>query len=368
MLGRLQPYALYVPDKPQPAEGYGLTLLLHSLGGNYNQFSGSRNQSQFGDRGPGSLVITPQGRGPDGWYYGLAGADTFEVWADVAARYKLDPEWVSIAGYSMGGYGTYKFATQYPDLFAKGQPTVGPPGIGIWAGGPTPPTGGESTLTNDQLASLRHVPFKMWYGIEDELVPFQSGVEQQRELDRLGYRYEFDAFHVADHLQLADNDQYAPAAQWLGTTKVVRNPAHVTYVRNPSMDFPDVGTTADHAYWLSKIGLRDAAANDGRGTIDVRSAGFGVGDPPARPTTTDPVRVLEGGRIAPLTYSHLAKTWGPAPATPVRDLLEVTATNIGTVTVDVQRAKVTCGADVRVTSDGPVDVVLAGCGRTVRAG
>jgi predicted peptidase len=131
VLGRLQPYALYVPTKPQPAEGYGLTLLLHSLGGNYNQFSASRNQSQFGERGPGSLVITPQGRGPDGWYYGLAGADTFEVWADVAARYKLDPEWVSIAGYSMGGYGTYKFATQYPDLFAKAQPTVGPPTLGV---------------------------------------------------------------------------------------------------------------------------------------------------------------------------------------------------------------------------------------------
>ena len=30
------------PDKPQPAGGYGLTLLLHSLGANYNQFAGLR--------------------------------------------------------------------------------------------------------------------------------------------------------------------------------------------------------------------------------------------------------------------------------------------------------------------------------------
>ena len=30
-----------------------MTLLLHSLGASYNQFSGSRNQSQFGERGPG---------------------------------------------------------------------------------------------------------------------------------------------------------------------------------------------------------------------------------------------------------------------------------------------------------------------------
>ena len=66
--------------------------------------------------------MTPAGRGPDGWYYDLAGADTFEVWADVARHYPLDPDVTSIAGYSMGGYGTYKFATSFPDLFARGQP------------------------------------------------------------------------------------------------------------------------------------------------------------------------------------------------------------------------------------------------------
>ena len=33
----------------------------------------------------------------------------------------------------MGGYGTYKFATQFPDLFARAHPVVGPPGLGVWA-------------------------------------------------------------------------------------------------------------------------------------------------------------------------------------------------------------------------------------------
>ena len=51
--GQLQPYAIYVPNKPQPSGGYGLTLLLHSLGANYNQFADSANQSQFGERGAG---------------------------------------------------------------------------------------------------------------------------------------------------------------------------------------------------------------------------------------------------------------------------------------------------------------------------
>ncbi len=137
--GRLQPYAIYVPPRPAPPSGYGLTLLMHSLGANYNQFSESRNQSQLGGRGKGSIVITPEGRGPDGWYYGHAGADTFEVWADAARRYHLDPSWTAISGYSMGGYGTYKFASQFPDLFARANPVVGPPGLGVWVP-PSPPS------------------------------------------------------------------------------------------------------------------------------------------------------------------------------------------------------------------------------------
>ena len=274
--GRLQPYAIYIPAK-KPASGrYGLTLLLHSLGANYNQFEASKNQSEFGDRG--SIVITPSGRGPDGWYYDYAGADTFEVWADVAKHFPLDQAWTDLAGYSMGGYGTYKFATQFPDLFAKAQPTVGPPALGIWVP-PGAPTGGASRLTDLQLGSLRNIPFLIWDASSDELVPLPGPVQQASDIDALGYRYEFDVFSPAEHLTLAVNDEYKPAADFLGTDKVDLNPPHVTYVYNPSMDFAPDGTAAGHAYWISDVNLRDLTANGGRGTIDARSEAFGVGDP-----------------------------------------------------------------------------------------
>lgn len=84
IVGQLQPYTVYVPDKPEPSDGYGLTLLLHALSANHNQYLGSRHAEQLGERGPGSIVVTPGGRGPDGFYYDVAEADTFEAWADVA--------------------------------------------------------------------------------------------------------------------------------------------------------------------------------------------------------------------------------------------------------------------------------------------
>ncbi|HEX6460275.1 MAG TPA: glucodextranase DOMON-like domain-containing protein [Thermoleophilaceae bacterium] len=365
--GRLQPYAIYVPKQAQPAGGYGLTLLLHSLGANYNQYLGTRNQSQIGDRGPGSIVITPEGRGPDGWYYDYAGADTFEVWADVAAHYKLDPDWTSVSGYSMGGYGTYKFATQYPDLFAKGQPVVGPPGLGIWVPPASVEPGGDSSNTNFMLPSVRNIPFLIWDAVTDELVPYPGVVQQANTFDSLGYRYEFDSFAPADHLTLAINDQYQPAADFLGTTKVNRNPAHVTYVVNPKMDFPEMGGPANHAYWVSGLTLRDSSGSAPRGTIDVRSEGFGVSDPVPGPTQHG-AGALTGGTLPAIAYTSQSKQWGPALPAPVRNRLDIDAQNISALTIDPSRAHVSCGAALNVQTDGPVTVTLAGCGRTEHFG
>lgn len=357
--GQLQPYAIYVPSGPTPPQGWGLTLLLHSLSANYNQFAGSRNQSEFAARGQGSIVITPSGRGPDGWYYDHAGADTFEVWADVAAHYRLDPDFTDIAGYSMGGYGTYKFTSQFPDLFARAQPTVGPPGLGVWVP-PAPPTGGEDSLTERMLPSVRNVPFLIWDETTDELVPIAGVLKQVEKLDSLGYRYEFDQFQAGEHLTLALNDEFEPAAEFLGTATVDRNPAHVTYVYNPTMDFPADGTTAGHAYWVYGVTLREPGGSAPLGTVDVRSEGFGEGDPTPGETTHG-AGVLTGGTIPAIPYTSQAKAWGAAPGEPSADALQIDATNVSSFTVDARRARVDCKAALHVTTDGPLSVTLADC-------
>jgi len=352
--GVLQPYAIYVPSGPMPQQGYGMTLLLHSLSTNYNQFLGSRNQSQFGDRDGGSIVITPESRGPDGFYDSYAGADVFEVWADVARRYRLDSSWSVIAGYSMGGIGTFKLAEQFPDLFARAQPTVG------------------FSADNNLVASLRNIPFLMWNSLVDELVPPTDYLPTAEKLDGLGYRYELDVFTPSDHLTLAINDQFAPAAAFLDLAKVNRNPAHVTYVVDPTLDYPALGFVADHAYWLSGIKLRSSTppvtGGHAEGSIDALSYGFGIGDPTPSGTQFGTGTLTGGNLPTPLAYTRQYQTWGAVPNVPKARRIDLVARNVAALTINVQRANVGCNVVLHVDTDGPITIDLLGCGRTVTAG
>jgi hypothetical protein len=141
----------------------------------------------------------------------------------------------------------------------------------------------------------------------------------------------------------------------------------VTYVVNPAMDFQHVGTVADHAYWLSGLKLRNSGGSAPLGRVDARSEGFGFGDPNDNPTQTKP-GTLQGGNLGPLAYAERSKSWGPAPQTSARNVLHLDAENLAQVVVHPGRARLTCRPQLDVTTDGPLTLTLAGCGRTLHFG
>ncbi|MEA2368988.1 MAG: hypothetical protein QOH38_1706, partial [Thermoleophilaceae bacterium] len=67
-------------------------------------------------------------------------------------------------------------------------------------------------------------------------------------------------------------------------------------------------------------------------------------------------------------FTKQAKTWGPVPKRPSKDALDIDATNVAAATIDPARARVSCGAKLKITSDGPIKVTLAGCNRVVQGG
>ncbi len=126
----------------------------------------------------------------------------------------------------------------------------------------------------------------MWNATTDELVGPQDYVPTFNKLSSAGYRVEIHIHQPCanpmcsalfpNHLELAVNDQFAPAAAFLGNALVDRNPAHVTYVVDPARFSSKYGVIGDHAYWISGLTVRQ---NGSEGQIDAVSHGFGVGDP-----------------------------------------------------------------------------------------
>ena len=339
-VGQLQPYALYVPKKPVPARGYGLTLLLHSLSANYNQYTSSKNQSELGERGGGSLVVTPGGRGPDGFYQGYAEADTFETWADVARHYKVDADWTAVTGYSMGGFGTYRLLARWPDLFPRGWSVVGEPGS-----------------VRDQLVSLRNTPLLAWNSSEDELVNINTSENAVKANTAAGIRFEEDKFLTADHLTLAANDEFGPGVAFLGTSRVDRNPYHVTFVVDSTEDNAKATTVSNHAYWVS--GLVPAKA--GLATVDAVSQAFGITDAKVLPMATS-AGVLTGGEIPAMAYVARSQQWGPFGKAAPANRAKLTLKNLRTATVQLDRARLTAARTLtlEVTADAASTLVLSG--------
>ncbi len=349
--GRLQPYLVFVPKTYARTRRAGITFALHSLSATYTQFPvySPNQQRQLGDD-EGRFFVTPLARGPNGWYAGEAEVDFFEVWADLARHFRLDPRRVALSGYSMGGYGTYKLGLQWPDLFGAAFTTVGPPLLG-------------SYLNTLQLVdNARWVPFLNWAGRTDALVPIGAVRAQQQRFDDLGLRSSLWTY-PGGHYDFAARDVWDGARSFLAASVVQRDPNRVDYAFVPSADRRRLGIVHDHAYWVSHLRARDGE----RAAVSARSLAFGRGFEPITK------RVTSSGEGLPEPESVTGTEWERIPRARERNALWMHLDNVRRAHIDGRRARLRgdrCLA-VTVSSDGPAVVRIAvpfGARATARRG
>src|SRR5205807_2221682 len=103
-----------------------------------------------------------------------------------------------------------------------------------------------------------------------------------------------------------------------------------------------------------------ASNGDPEGQIDAFSHGFGVGQASASSQQLG-TGTLTGGNLGTLVFTRQFQTWGATPSAPRADAIDITATNIATVTIDARRARVDCHAKLNINSDGPIKVSLTDC-------
>lgn len=371
--GRLQRYMVHVPEADVPADGYSSIVWTNGYAlrpGDDVAGEGDLYQA-FAERpGNPTMVIDVDARGQDEWGYGQSGAAVFEAVADARRHYDLDTERTAIGGFSSGAYMANKLSLTFPDVFSKAficdGLDVAPSFPGLNGVADTLPV---DTLTRHEpgskltplLPSRRNQPVMEWAGVNDDFIPYNITRERADTYAAGDYDYEFLSFVglAAEHLVMCKNGMWDLATDWLGDDTRAVDPHHVTYVRNPLMDDPASGLVGDRAYWLSGITSRDG----GIAQIDVVSRGLGVTAAPVPPSRSEVA--LTDGTFSPVNpYLREFRALDEPLDAPVENALEITGVDVGAVTIDPERAGVGCDAELRVTTNGPLEVTLLGCDRT----
>lgn len=360
---RHQPYGLYIPKGYRP--GAPLTLVGHSLDLNQNQY-GTLTPNllrQLGDE-RGAVLVTPSARGVDTWYLEAGFVDALEAWEDAERRFRTDPEGVSITGYSMGGYMTYRLGLLMPDRFARASVYVGPPAYEIWAY-PAPVIAEDESWieranTNKLVENALNLPFEIVHGNADELVPISGVVHQADTFRRLGRVHRFYHHAADDHLSFLTADQWGRTRDWLGVFRREPRPAQVTYKRYPIMDLPELGHRFDGAYWVDGMVLRSSNDPAKAGPTEfglVEATSFALG-------RERHAAAAEAFAVPGPTTPAAVRGLKPIPGKPLerRNGFEAKLTNLSAVAFDAARMGLEPGKriEVELRGDGRTILVLRG--------
>lgn len=183
-------YVVFVPE--HAPRNLPIVLFLHGAG---ERGADGLKQTQVGlgtairwnrDRFP-MIAVFPQARENSRWL-GPDAVAAMRALDQSIAEFDADRDRVYLTGLSMGGYGTWHLAMQYPDRFAAIVPICG----GILKP-PTAESVRQSPLTEgaaDPYAAtaerVKHLPVWIFHGAEDKVIPASESRRMYEELQRLG--------------------------------------------------------------------------------------------------------------------------------------------------------------------------------------
>lgn len=98
----------------------------------------------------------------------------------VSRKYRVDPKRIYLTGLSMGGYGTFSVAAEYPDIFAAIAPICG---------------GGDT----EDAASYKHLPVWAFHGDIDDTVPMQESIQMVDAIRKVGGDAKLTIYPGVDH-------------------------------------------------------------------------------------------------------------------------------------------------------------------------
>ena len=179
-------YLLYLPKEYGVTQGkWPLILFLHGAG------ERGHDLSKVEIHGPPKLIAKEKKELPfvivspqcpdDEWWSSELQIDTLDALLDdVVSRYQIDKERIYVTGLSMGGFGAWRLAAEYPHRFAAIAPICG-------KGDPA------------SAQSIRHLPVWVFHGAKDNVVPLKESRQMVDALKKVDGNVTFTVYPEAGH-------------------------------------------------------------------------------------------------------------------------------------------------------------------------
>ena len=131
------------------------------------------------------IVVSPQCPNNETWSHDVI----LSLLDDVIATHRVDTNRIYLTGLSMGGYGSWSLALQYPERFAAVAPICG--------GGNTL----DALLTpRKKIAALKSLPFWAFHGAKDPVVKLDESERMVKALKAAGVKeVELTVYPEAQH-------------------------------------------------------------------------------------------------------------------------------------------------------------------------
>lgn len=175
-------YLLYLPKDYNEDKAWPLMVFLHGAGERGN------NLEQLKLHGPPKLIaegqdfefiiVSPQCPA-DKWWVGMD-SHIIALIDETMEKYRVDKDRVYLTGLSMGGYGTWNIAGNYPERFAAIVPICG---------------GSRSLLAS----KLKGMPIWAFHGEKDNVVPVSESVQMVDAVNAAGGQAKLTLYPEAGH-------------------------------------------------------------------------------------------------------------------------------------------------------------------------
>jgi predicted peptidase len=176
-------YLLYLPKDygKDPAKKWPVIMFLHGSGESGTDLNrvkahGPPKVVESGKRDLPFVIVSPQCPA-DRWW---KPDEVIALLDDILEKYKTDADRVYLTGLSMGGFGTWRTAIDYPDRFAAIAPLCG---------------GGNPY----EVRRIKDVPTWAFHGVKDPAVPVAASEQMVGVLQQAGGDVKLTRYPEAGH-------------------------------------------------------------------------------------------------------------------------------------------------------------------------